>query len=356
MCASGWIAARIDLAGQHCPRRPPTFTMDDMDAIVSSILPLVAIVATGFFARRFNVVEANLRKPLIDYCLYFGIPALVFQTIVAGDLPERPPYVVWAAYLIPAAGCWIVASLIASAGRGDAAPSSASMALAATYGNVLMLGIPVTLLHFRAEASSTVAMIALVHSPVLFAAAAVQSGIFPANRKVVAAAEGPFVAPRRRLVFVRFTELGRDLLSNPIIIAIALSMLFKTGGITIPPLLGRVLSILGQGTLPCVLIGIGIGLAGYAKRADDGALVAIVTLKLAALPILAWWVGTYVLQLDPMTLAVVTFLCAMPVGANALAFAESNGEASDSISAAIAISTVLSPITLSIALWALGSY
>lgn len=334
---------------------PASIQIEPMDAIASALLPLVAIVAAGFFARRLKVVDAGLRKPLIDYCLYFGIPALVFQTIVAGDLPVRPPYVVWAAYLIPIAACWLMASLIASVGRGAAAPSSASTAMAATYGNVLMLGIPVTLLHFRPEASSTVAMIALVHSPVLFAAAAVQSGIFPASRHVLATADGPVVQQQSPPVIARFNELGRDLLTNPIIVAIALSLLVKTGGFTLPLLLGRVLSILGQGTLPCVLIAIGIGLAGYRMQAGGAALIAIVSLKLAVLPILAWWIGSYFLQLDPLTLAVVTFLCAMPVGANALAFAETNGEASDSISAAIAISTILSPITLSIVLWALAS-
>jgi len=324
-----------------------------MGAIALAIVPLVVIVAAGFLARRFNVVDASLRKPLVDYCLYFGIPALVFQTIIAGNLPLGPPYAVWAAYLIPAAGCWLMASLIASAFRGAADPSPTSMAMAATYGNVLMLGIPVTLLHFGPAAASTLSMIALVHSPVLFAAAALQSGIFPANRQMLTTADGPVIAQRSQPVTARLNELGRDLLTNPIIIAIGAALLVKAGGLALPPLLVRALSLLGQGTLPCVLIAVGIGLAGYRIRAGVTPVAAIIGLKLAIFPILAWWIGSHVLQLDPLSLVIVTFLCAMPVGANALAFAESNGEAGDSISAAIAISTMLSPITLSLILWAL---
>ena len=108
----------VDAAGQRWLWRPPTFTTEPMDAIVSAIIPLVAIVATGFIARRFKIVDANLREPPVDSCLYFGIPALAFQTIVAAELPALSPNVIRAAYLIPTATCWIVASLIASAGWG----------------------------------------------------------------------------------------------------------------------------------------------------------------------------------------------------------------------------------------------
>lgn len=327
-----------------------------MNDIGATIVPLVAIVIAGFFAGRYKVGGPGLRKALLDFCLYFGIPALVLRTIAAPNTDVVPSYTIWMAYLVPAALCWLMASSIAMAARPKGKIAASSAAMASTYGNVLMLGIPVTLLQFGPAAASTIAMIVLVHSPVLFAAAAIHSAM-PSNSSAVAASM-PMGADQsgRTSLIPRLSQLGSDFITNPIIIGIVLGLTIRTSGLTLPAQADAALAVLGQGTLPCVLISVGLGLSTFEPKGRISLVAAIVTLKLFAMPLLAWWVSAHILHLDNSVVAVVTFLSAMPVGANALAFAEANSESAESVAAAVAISTMIAPVSLSLTLLALRMF
>jgi predicted permease len=82
-------------------------------------------------------------------------------------------------------------------------------------------------------------------------------------------------------------------------------------------------------------------------------MVTITVLKLALLPALAFAAAAYVFALPPLWIALVTLHAAMPVGANAFLFAARYERSSATISAAIAISTVVAVLTLSLLLLAL---
>jgi len=327
-----------------------------MREIGATIVPLVAIVLVGYFAGRLKVGGPGLRKALLDFCLYFGIPALVLRTIAVPGAGAVHSYAIWTAYLAPVAMCWLVASSIAMAARPRGRIAASSAAMASTYGNVLMLGIPVTLLQFGPAAASVILMIVLVHSPVLFAAATIQSAVEASFRFVAAPMIMGVEAPSRPKIFPRLLRLGSDFITNPIILGILVGLAIRTMGLSLPAQIDSALAVLGQGTLPCVLISVGLGLSTFEPKGRVGIVSAIVTLKLIAMPLLAWWVSARLLHLDGTSVAVITFLCAMPVGANALAFADADSESADSIAAAVAISTMISPISLSLTLLALGMF
>lgn len=325
-----------------------------MYEIAVAILPLILIGFVGFLAARVGVVERGMRKPLLDFCLNFGIPALVFKTIAEQSANVPPAYGVWTAYLVPAAVCWMLASALTKTGRHGHHILPASMGMASTYGNVLMLGIPFALMHFGSTASSTIAMLVLVHSPVLFAAAAIHTTLQPPAQPA-SLAMSPGMAPSPRMPLLpRLAQVGYDLVLNPIIVAVLFGFAYRAAALPLPSLADQGLTMLGQSTLPCVLVALGIGLSSFQLKGRLGVVCAIVALKLAVLPVLVWWVGTYMLQLDATTVAIVVFLAAMPVGANALAFAEGSQGGADSVAAAVALSTVLSPLTLAAVLWLIG--
>ncbi len=226
--------------------------------------------------------------------------------------------------------------------------------MASTYGNILMLGIPMALTQFGAEASSTIAMVVLVHSPVLFAVAAIHAAMSPVTQAGGLVLAGGVTSHVQPSLLFKLAEVVQDLARNPIILAILLGVGFRAADFPLPALADHGLTVLGQGTLPCVLIALGVGLSTFELKGRIGVVLAIVGLKLIVLPGLVWWVGTVMLQLDAATVGVVAFLSAMPVGANALAFAEGGGEGADYVAGAVALSTVLSPITLIAVLWLLG--
>jgi len=60
----------------------------------------------------------NLRKFLIIFCFYLGMPALLLRTITSTPVGDTPSYVIWVAYLNPVFICCLVAiSLTLSKGE-----------------------------------------------------------------------------------------------------------------------------------------------------------------------------------------------------------------------------------------------
>lgn len=138
-----------------------------MLSVAQSIAPLILIILAGVIAGRAGLLPGNLRKGLSDFCYFFGMPALLLRTIVAAPPSSVEPHLIWVAYLLPAAFVWFVGSLLASGREG------AAIAMASSYGNVIMLGMPTGVNAFifasRSEAAAAPVSAAMALSTILFA-------------------------------------------------------------------------------------------------------------------------------------------------------------------------------------------
>ncbi len=309
-----------------------------MSTIVNSIAPLVLIILAGLAAGVTGILPSTFRTPLSDFCYYFGMPALLVRTIATAPPGSTAAHLIWISYLLPAAAIWILASLFARQDRSNSGSEAPAIAMAAAYGNVIMLGIPLAFAQFGPKAATTVAFIVLVHSPVLFLLAALHSELADgrrASRLHEAALLKPMgtVSPYRgRAVgasFVRATrDVSIDLATNPIMIAILIGLALRTSGVGLDPISSAALSLLGQATLPCVLLAMGLGLSTFALKGKIGVIAMISSLKLAAMPSIAFLVAARLFHLP------------------AYVFARRSGKAEASVSGAVALSTMASIVTI----------
>lgn len=77
-------------------------------------------------------------------------------------------------------------------------------------------------------------------------------------------------------------------------------------------------------------------------------------LKNIAFPLFIWALGQYVFGLTGVALAVVTLTAALPIGANVYLFAQRYQVAQGEITAAVALSTGTSVITLTLVMLRFG--
>jgi predicted permease len=335
-----------------------------MLSIAYSIAPLAIIILSGVIAGLGGLLPSELRKGLTDFCYYFGMPALLIRTISSAPPGTTEVHLIWIAYLLPIVAVWIVGTMLARDRPDLAKQGAASIAMASAYGNVIMLGIPLAIAQFGPTAATPVALIVLVHSPVLFLAAAIHgelaksriAALAPAtNLSGLAVSTGTsssFQVAYRLGLAIR--EASIDLATNPIILAILAGLGLKVAGVTLPPVIDTALSLLGQATLPCVLLAIGLGLATFNMKGEVRVVGLISFLKLIALPAMAWFASAHVLALPPTDVAVITLLSAMPTGANAYVFATRQGVAEASVGTAVALTTIASAITITAILAVLG--
>jgi malonate transporter len=113
--------------------------------------------------------------------------------------------------------------------------------------------------------------------------------------------------------------------------------------------LDQTLQGLGSAVVPVCLVLIGVSLATYGLRGGLQQAIGVTVLKLLVLPALVLAVAWGAFGLRGMPLAVLVMMAALPVGSNALIFAQRYGTLQAEATMAIVVSTVA--FMASAALW-----
>lgn len=123
-------------------------------------------------------------------------------------------------------------------------------------------------------------------------------------------------------------SLGRILLQplrNPLIIGSALGVLVSVTGVELPAPVMEPFRLIGAAAVPVVLLAFGISLHGQrvleagTKRRD---VVLASAIKLAVMPLAAWFFGGVVFGLEGQPLFAVVLLAALPTGQNVFVYAQ----------------------------------
>jgi predicted permease len=326
---------------------------------------MIFIIVAGVFAGLSGTLPKELRKGLSDFCYFFGMPALLIRTIASAPAGTTEAHLIWIAYLLPIVVVWVASTILVRESAGQPKQGAASISMASAYGNVIMLGIPLALAQFGPAAATPVALVILVHSPALFLAAAVHNELAKSRAATHAWAAGagglsvPASPPPALQAVANLGQAVReavvDLATNPVILGVFAGLALRLAGVKLPSVADSALALLGQATLPCVLLAIGLGLATFKIKGELGLVAVISFLKLFAMPAMAWFISARILALPALDVAVITLLSAMPTGANAYVFATRQGDAEASVGTAVALTTMASAITITVILTTLGN-
>ena len=299
-------------------------------ATVLIVAPVFALIAAGYAAVLFRFVSETANKGISEFAFSIAIPALLFRTIVVSEFPAVNAFQVWGAYYGALALVWIAALLMSSLLRLEREDGPV-FAIGAIYGNIVMLGVPLTLSALGSQAAGPMALILSVNTPLLWLCGTLQMAWVDRNRSGSAAS----------LVWPIILDLAR----NPIMIAIGLGLLWRFTGVGLHPVVDRTIELLAQAGSPTALIALGINLFRFEVRGAKLGIVVMCALKLLAMPAVAWMLA-HLLQLPPLVAGVVVLLAAMPTGANAYIFAVQYQRLVNPVSGAVALGTMLAAVTL----------
>lgn len=308
--------------------------------IVLTVVPVFALIAVGFLAAKFRLFGGEAARGLAQFVFLFAIPALLFRTAASVDASAAEPWGIWGAYFLAGGAVWL-AAVVASRWVSALEPAGgASAAIASTFGNLVMLGLPLSLAWYGDAALIPSALLISIHAPVHWFAAT-----------LLAQWAGRGVG---KSVLELLWDLAVSLLRNPIIVALFAGMLWGLTGLPVPEIVDRPLELLGQAGIPTALFALGISLSAYGLRGHLGAVSVVLILKMALFPALAWLAAVHAFGLGPVPAGVVTLFAALPPGANAYIFAEQYRAAVPVVSGAIALGTALAVLSLSLVLWLMG--
>jgi hypothetical protein len=307
-----------------------------MAGVVLIIAPVFAVIVAGLLAGRLKYLPEGANRAIIDFVFRVAIPALLFRTTALAEPAAEWPFALWGAFFAPIAVVWALATLFAWRPLRRPAADGAVIALSACFGNLVLMGIPVTLAALGPAAATPMSLILLVELPAMWLAAAIQLRLAEQRSE-------------ESLWSVILGLLG-DLVRNPIVIALVAGTLWRIGGLGLHPVPDRVLAMLGQATTPGSLFAMGLALAAFRPAGQLGAVAMIVALKIVALPLVAWIAAFHVFALPPLSAAVIVIFAAMPTGSIPYLFATRYGRDGESVSAAVGASVALSAVTLTLVL------
>jgi malonate transporter and related proteins len=299
-------------------------------ATVLIVAPVFALIAAGYASVLFRFVSETANKGISEFAFSIAIPALLFRTVIVSEFPSVSAVQIWAAFYGALALTWIAALLISSLLRQEREDGPV-FAIGSVYGNIVMLGIPLTLSALGSQAAGPMALILSVNTPLLWLCGTLQMEWTGRKQSGSPAS----------LILPIIVDLGR----NPIMLALGLGLLWRLTGLGLHPVVDRTVELLAQAGSPTALIALGINLFRFEIRGAKLGIVVMCALKLLAMPAIAWTFA-YLLQLPPIVAGVVVLFAAMPTGANAYIFAVQYQRLVNPVSGAVALGTMLAALTL----------
>ena len=305
--------------------------------VVSALLPVVLLVALGYVVGRRGWVAKGAVKDLSNLVFLVLTPALLFRTMSKVRV-EQLDFTPVAAYFIAVIA--IFAGTLAVRGFNRRA---AVLALAGTFGNTVMIGVPLVSLAWGQGGLVTLFTLYTVHTVLLLTTATLVLELAVMRE----ASQVPGAPPRN--IDATVLRAVRNALLHPVPLPIIAALLFAQTGLAIPPVLDRTMELLGNAFGPIALLMVGASLAstpiGEHWRGALGLSLVKNLLHPAGVVAAGWMLG-----LSGQPLAVMVLVASLPIGANVFLFSQRYGVAEDLVTASVGLSTLLALVTVSIAL------
>jgi malate permease and related proteins len=285
----------------------------------ADLLPVFVIAGVGFVLGRYAAVDVRTVSRITFHAF---APALVFNLLVTSTMGGVAFGRMALFYILVAASAGVMARLAAIPLRLDR-PALSAFLLVVVCSNSGNYGLPVTLLAFGPDA--------LTYAGVYF----LSSSTFSYTGGILLAASG-----RRSL-----RDALRGITRVPAIYGAAAAAIMLGMGLPVPAWVMRPVTMMSDASLPLMLVVLGMQLE-RATWPERPTVVAIaVALSLVATPLAAFGVA-HLLGMHGPALQAGVLQASMPSAVIATILALEFDAAPDFVTSVVAVSTLLSPLTL----------
>lgn len=310
--------------------------MEHLAFSLNSVIPVFMVMGIGFYLGRHSILTGDFVGQATSLVFYTALPSKLFLDVSCSHFSDCLD-VGFTAYLLLCtcaafAGAWILCIFLV---RDRTAVSA--VVHSAFRGNFVYLGLPICQsILGRESIPSTIMVVTFVLPFYNVLATIVLSYYDPSGRKV------------------SWKRMLKDILTNPMIVAILAALPFSLLGIRFPSVAEKSLSYLGQMSTPMALILIGAGIrpssfAGRGTWIGFGAIYKVVVTPLVfAVPM--QWMG---FSTEQIVTAFVMF--AVPSAMNVYIVTKKMGGDGELGAAIITVSMLLSAVTLPVGIWVMKS-
>ena len=323
------------------------------------LVAIFVIVAVGWVVGKLRWlsptdVEAGPRtdpaRVLANAAYYIFVPALLFRTTARIDFKTMPWDTLIAVFVPLVLMLLGVYAVLKRRNRNAALPPAAPAvrAITAAFGNTVQVGIPMAAALFGEPGLQIHLAIVSLHALVLLtlSTALVELDLARAQR-------APDAVESHLLATLLST--ARNTIVHPVVLPVLVGLTWNALGLPLPTVADEILQTLGQAVVPLCLVLIGMSLAYYGVQGAAKVAVLLSMLKLVVLPAVVLAIARWGFHLAGLPLTVIVMMAALPIGSNALIFAQRYRTLEAETTAATVFSTlafaVIAPLWLAVLSW-----
>jgi len=282
--------------------------------ILFKLLTIFVVVAIGWVVGKLKWLGgSDPARTLANAAYYIFVPALLFRTTARIDF-KTMPWGTLVAIFVPMLAMQLAVYAWQRRGvaHGTLVPAGPSVrAISAVFGNSVQVGIPMAAALFGETGLAIHLAIVSLHALVLLSLATTLVELDIARH-----------AHAHTHLGATLLSTARNTIVHPVVLPVLTGMTWNALGLPLPAVADEILQTLGQAVVPLCLVLIGMSLAYYGVQGAAKAAVVLSVLKLVVLPSLVLGVAHWGFHLSGIPLAVVVMMAAMPIGSNALIFAQ----------------------------------
>lgn len=312
-----------------------------MSETLSVVISIFGLIGLGYLAARTRLISAAVGDALSIFVFTIAIPLLLFEILATADFHGVAPWRIWTAYFLPFAIVWALAHVMVRRIFGRDGRAGIVAGGSAAYSNAVLIGIPLIQAALGEEGAVFLIVIVAVHLPIMMAVSVALNEWATVTGD---AADGT----RRDLL----RRLAVSLSTHPILIGIAVGLLWRAAGFAIPSVASKVIDPLAAAAGPLALFASGTALVNYGIARQIPPAIAISGLKLVLMPALVFAAARTV-GLPPIGVATLTLTAACPTGVNVFLIASRLGTGQALASNTLLISTAAGAVTVTLLLAAL---
>lgn len=300
-----------------------------MSTIAEIVAPIFALILLGYVSARTGRMSDAALGGLNDFVFWLATPALLFASVTGAAT-------LWIAgialaYFGAVVVLYIVALAISMRVLRQDLGASAVFALNVTFGNTVMMGVPLIAAAFGPEGVANLIALVAFHSIVQLPVTTILLEI--------SRSEGSHIGRT-------IAASARALVRNPVILGIVVALIWRLLDIPVPGMLRRFTELLGAAMPAIALYCLGASLAGFRDPGGWRESLWAGMLKLFVLPVMVAIAAGPIFGLTgtPYTVAVV--VAALPTGANAFILARRYSTLADRSATTVVWTTAVSIVTI----------
>ena len=319
-----------------------------MHAFLNVVLPVSAIIFMGYLCGRLNFIPAQGSRTINGFVYYFALPLLFIDTLSAYNIADIFNGGIIVSFLgaqfLIMGGMLLISPYLFPTRLN---PERILQATTSIFSNTGYMGIPLMLTAYGDKGLLPAIITTIINGAVILPLTLLlmEWAILLANK------QNDHDNDRADIPTQRGVDLSKQILfsliKNPLLIGAFIGIVFSFLQIRPTGAFSTFLNLSGSAAAPAALFAMGLFLVGQKINSDFLEIAFLTTFKVIVHPLLAIFIGLYLLNLNDVELAGAVIMAALPSGGLVFIMAQQFNLYEKQAAGAILLSTFMSLVTVS---------